>query len=221
VPVRDRDVALEASRPGVRAAAFAALAVPVSLAGHVEAGGSAPDDATLLLACALVVVGHRLVIAHRERCWPVLALALAATEFGLHHLFGLGAGGHLAMDAARSGYPHAAGGHAPSGAAMVAGHALAAVVLGWFARQGEAALWSAARRAAGGVHTGLRLIRHAVHALRALTALTAAPVPRAEHPDRAPILTLDPGRRRYLATGGRFWRGPPAAAATSTVPADA
>lgn len=205
MPVRDRDVALAASRPGVRAAAFAALAVPVSLAGHVAAGGSTPDDATLLLACALAVIGHRLVIARRERCWPVLALALASAEFGLHHLFGL-SGGHHAMDAAQSGYTHATARHATSGAAMLAGHALAAVVLGWVLRQGEAALWSAARRAVASARTVLHLL---LHALAALATHSAAPTTGTERPARAPIAGPDPKRLRYLATGGRFRRGPP------------
>ena len=91
-----------ASRPLLRAGGFAVVAMPVSLAGHLAAGAAAPDDATVLLGAALTVLAHRLVLGRRERSWAVIALALGATQVGLHLLFAGDGGAHVHALAAPS-----------------------------------------------------------------------------------------------------------------------
>jgi hypothetical protein len=190
-PSRDSGHLLTASRPLLRAFTFAGVAVPVSLAGHLaDAGaGARPDEATLLLAVALVTVAYRVLLAGRERSWPLISAALGGTELILHVVFGSGAG-HV---------------HSGSGLTMTAGHAIAALVLGWFLRGGERALWSAARRlAVERRHLAFPLL--AVLALLGLGPIAPARIePRGPTPSPSP----DAGRRRHLCTGGVLWRGPP------------
>jgi hypothetical protein len=223
VSVRDHDPALAASLPLARAFGFAAVAVPVSVVGHVAGGGSAPDDATYLLAAALVVAAYRGLLAGRERSWPALTLALASTELALHAVFGFGS---PAAVTAASGdpatmpgmqmpgmmmpgmqMPEAGGNHAAvsAGLIMLAGHTASALILGWFLRSGERALWSAARRAS--VH--LRSVIWPL--LTVLSLIVLVPVEPA-YPTHGPIPAPDAGVRRFRATGGRFWRGPPTGA---------
>ncbi|HEX2807216.1 MAG TPA: hypothetical protein VHN80_13720 [Kineosporiaceae bacterium] len=216
--VRDHDPALAASLPLARAFVFASVAVPVSVVGHVAGGGSAPDDATFPMAAALVVVAYRGLLAGRERSWPALALALAAAEPALHFLF---VAGSRCTATVASGdpspmpgmimpgmeMPGPGGSHAAvsAGLIMLAGHTASALILGWFLRSGERALWSAAGGATANVRSMIRPL------LTLLTLIVLIPVEPA-HPTHRPIPAPDADLRRFRATGGRFWRGPPARA---------
>jgi hypothetical protein len=192
-----------ASRPLLRAGGFAAVAMPVSLAGHLAAGAQAPDHATVLLGVALIVLAHRTVLGRRERSWPVITLALVSTQVCLHVLLACDAGAHvhaLRSQATVTGLPTPA---------MLAAHVLAALVLGWFLRQGERALWSAARRA--GVSAVIAVIDRLLAVLRLAPVVDsdrrtcATGVPPQQTP-RAPHLCV-------VCGAGPVWRGPPAAIA--------
>jgi hypothetical protein len=210
VPARESLVT--ASLPLLRASAFAAIAVPASLVGHLAGGGGIPDEATLLLAVALVIVVYRVALAARERSWPVITLALAGAEFAVHVLFDTGgantgwpgptaiAPGTPAMNMSAMIAGHADAG---SGLLMMAGHAGAVVLLGWVLRRGERVLWSMARRATIRAHDLLRPL------LAAGTLIGFAPtVPRLSH-RRGPVPASDRGHRCFRTTGGVLWRGPP------------
>ena len=202
---------LPAPRPLGRAVAFAAVAVPVGLTGHLAARGQAPDEASVLLAFAAVVLGHRVLVAGRERSWPVLTAWLAAAQLLLH----------VVLPAAQaSGHVHGpAGGAAPSAPLMVAAHAVAAAVLGWFLRQGERALWSAARRAGVRLAAAGRSWRRAHREVRAALAvalrrLLPRDVRRAATASGAGAgaTAWSPSAvRSRLVTAGRPRRGPPRA----------
>jgi hypothetical protein len=187
-----------ASRPLVRAAGFAGIAVPVSLVGHLAGGGAAPDEATLLLAVAATTVAVRLLLAGRERSWAAISAALGGAEFALHTWFGSGTG-----SGAGTGHGHLPDAVHLTGVPMTAGHLVAALVLGWFLRNGERALWSSARRVT--VRSGAL-----VGALIAAAA-TAAPVPIAPPPSRPGGPVPDGGLIRccHRTTGGLVRRGPP------------
>jgi len=206
---RGRDPALAASLPMGRAIAFAGVAVPVSLIGHLAGGGSVPDEATLLLGIALAVIGHRTLLAARERSWPMLSLALGATQVALHALFTAGAPA-TPFSPAMPGMSMAGGGaerHGlASGLVMMLGHGLAAGLLGWFLRRGEQALWSAARRASSRTGAALRAL---LAVLALLLLLTPTSDEQGRHRPSAPVPWHSSRLRRYRATGGRYWRGPP------------
>jgi hypothetical protein len=226
----DRDPAFAASHAPVRSAAFALVAVPVTLAGHVAAGGRTPDEASLLIALVLTAAGHRLLLSRRERSGAVLAAALAVAQAGLHVLFG--GAGHAVPDSAMAGMAgmaatssaatssvatssvatssaaHAAQiSHGPTAIVMIAGHGLAAIVIGWFLRAGEQVLWAAARRAVRSAGTAVHRLVPGVLAVmllgepvRPTVAVGARTVPVDRHSSP---------RRRLRAVGGRLWRGPP------------
>jgi hypothetical protein len=201
---------LTASRPLLRAVGFAGIAVPVSLVGHLSAGGEAPDEATLLLAIVATTVTFRLLLAGRERSWPVLSAALGLAETVLHTLFCSSAHGS-GYDVAAPAIP--AGMHGSTigaglvavgpGLPMTASHLLAALVLGWFLRNGDRALWAAARRVTVTAGAMLRPLR----ALLASAGLVPLEPARLEPLGVVP--SDDPAHRRYRATGGPPWRGPP------------
>jgi hypothetical protein len=154
-----RQPQVPATRPLTRSLGFAAVAVPVSLVGHLMGGGCSPDGASVLLACTVTVVMHRLLVARRERSWAGLASWMAGSQLLLHLILAgsapapraavlpsLTIAGHDHLHAAVMGMPDRPEA-TPSLITMVAAHVMAAIVLGWFLRQGERALWSAARRA--------------------------------------------------------------------------
>jgi len=218
-----QDAALAASRPSVRAGGFAVAAVTVALAAHTAAGGPAPDVVTVLAAAVLVAVVHRVVLAGRERSWPDLLVGLGAVQCVLHWLFGAGPGMPGVPDAsamahaeagaaAEAGAVGAAGVPAWHGPDMLAAHLVAAAVLAWFLRQGERALWSAARRG---------VVRDRAHVLAAvvaavLAAVTSRPAPAPAVPARTSSRSWRPPGVRGLGgrwvRGARSWRAPPSAA---------
>jgi hypothetical protein len=217
-PVSVRDPASAASLPAVRALAFASIAVPVSLVGHLAGGGPLPDDATVLLAAALAALAYRLVLATRERSWPVLCAALGSMELALHWLFGAGPqpDGQLTSTAGSVSMPDGMGmpggtgmpggllhDRLAPGLSMIAVHLLAAVVLGWVLRSGERVLWAAARRAVLGARAVVRPI------VTALSTITVAPLVTARRRTAVTASTPLVNRRRYRTTGGLSWRGPP------------
>ena len=217
-----RETVVPASLPLLRACAFAAIAVPVSVVGHLAGGGAVPDEATFLLALAMVTVGYRLVLARRERSWAAISVALGCAEFALHLLFdgGSAADTPIATVAGRlpARLPAAMGdmdmspigmlhGHVTSGMLMTAGHVASALVLGWVLRHGERVLWSAARRARA---TAAVLVRLLITVLIPIDCGPAMGTRELGHP----IPAADAGRRRFLTTGGALWRGPPAAGRT-------
>jgi hypothetical protein len=212
----DRDAGFAASRPLLRSAGFAAVAVPVTLAGHDAAGGHHPDTASLLLALALTTVGHRLVLAPRERSAVTLATALGLAQLGLHLLFGgREPSGQMTGQMTHQMTHQMAGpmgqatahGAAMSPILMIVAHGGAAVVLGWFLRQGERALWTAARRAVRSARTLAHRIGPAV--LAALLLADLLPVTGPAGGRTAPADPHPSLRQRLRATGGRFRRGPP------------
>jgi hypothetical protein len=216
------DDAFAASHASARSAAFAAVAVPVTLVGHVAAGGHHPDEAALLLGVVLTALGHRLVLAGRERSAPVLVAALAVAQAGLHLLFGgaghgsgpppmTSAGAMGSMDSmpgmVHAAVPTVAGGAGPSVVAMLVGHGLAAIVLGAFLRMGERLLWAAARRAVRSAGAALHRVVAAARVV--LQAIDEAGPTRSADVRWVPADRHSSLRRRLRAMGGRLWRGPP------------
>ena len=206
-----------ASRPSARAAGFAVAAVTLGLAGHVAAGAPPPDVVTVVASTVLVAVGYRVVLAARERSWPALAALLGAVQLLLHWLFTVGArtgdGGPMAMpDGLSMTHAAAHGGTAP-GSAMVVAHLAAALVLGWFLRQGEQALWAAARRLVA-QRWAARWAARWTRARRALRPVPVTPPALTTTAPAASVRSWTPPRITGLggrrADGGRSWRAPPA-----------
>jgi hypothetical protein len=222
-PVRvRRGGVVAASGPSVRSVVFAGCAVIVSLGGHVAAGGSLPGAGVLVAALAVVAVGYRVMLAGRERSWAVLAVGLAAAEGLLHWLFmtgtaavageglpGDGSMGAMPMpaDLPQAAGPLAAGPLAGHGLGMVAGHLAAALVLSWFLRQGEQAVWAAARRSGAQlVWCAWSLMGCAATGWQVLAVRSSVGGLRWWSPPRVS------GVGGHWVSGGRAWRGPPAPA---------
>jgi hypothetical protein len=197
---------VDASRPLVRAAVFAVVAVYVSVAAHLLGGGARPDESLLLLAVALVTVLYRVLLAGRERSWPVLAAALAAAEAGLHELFGASLDATGMPLAGHAGMAHGTASGTHRGLSMIVAHAVAAVLLGWVLRHGERAAWSAARTVTGHL---LAFVRRLVvlHRLRAAAPGRPAGLPRTA-PDAGPRW-----RHQRWTSGPLGRRGPPSVVA--------
>ncbi|MGW2523125.1 hypothetical protein ACWC09_40315 [Streptomyces sp. NPDC001617] len=132
-----------ASVRGLRAAVFAALCVLLAAGGHALATGMTP--AVWVQAVGFVpVFGAGYLLGGRERSLGAIGAGTLSAQAGLH----------LTFDAVR---PHSAmvmhgmrmssHGHAVTPHATVA-HVAAALVLTWWLRRGEAALWSLLRRTA-------------------------------------------------------------------------
>ncbi|GAA3147141.1 hypothetical protein GCM10010466_42670 [Planomonospora alba] len=172
----------------LRATAFAAVCVAVSLGMHVLAGGAAVDPAAPAAAVPLVT-GGAFVLARRERGLAVLLPAAFAAQYGLHHLF-----------TAASAQPPPVPGHDHGGLAagvgMLLAHAATALLSAHWLERGESAL-----------ATLLRLLVAAVLTLLTWRAAPAVrrPVPPPPGEDGARFVT------RLLAAAVRR-RGPPAGA---------
>ncbi|MFF7952660.1 hypothetical protein [Streptomyces griseorubiginosus] len=134
----------------LRAAVFAVLCVLLAAGGHALATGMAPPVWSQVAGSVPVFVAG-CALAGRERSFLGIGGATVASQGGLH----------LAFDAVR---PHAATAATAAHAGMrmapqhtltghtltphaTAAHLAAAVVLTWWLRRGEAAVWSLLRRA--------------------------------------------------------------------------
>lgn len=107
----------------VRACAVAVCVVAVSLAGHIAAGGELPGAWTLVGSSAVVSGYAGVLTGGRVRVGELVA-ALGAGQVLLHLAFMTPGGTHS------------------GGAAMVAGHAVATLVLAFLLAHGESAAWS-------------------------------------------------------------------------------
>lgn len=155
----------------LRAAVFAVLCVLLAAGGHALATRMAPPVWTQVLGSVPVFVAG-FALAGRERSFLGIGGATVVAQGGLHLAFDAlrphgGTTAHAGMrmtsmhPGMRMAPPHTLTGHAPAGHALT-GHALtwhaltphataahlcAAVVLTWWLRRGEAAVWSLLRRA--------------------------------------------------------------------------
>jgi len=126
----------------LRAAVFAVLCVLLAAGGHALATGMAPSVG-MQIAGGVAVFVAGCVLGGRERSLVGIGGGTVAAQGGLHLAFDT-ARPHMAMAAhggMRMAQPHALTPHA------TAAHVGAAVVLTWWLRRGEAALWSLLRRA--------------------------------------------------------------------------
>jgi hypothetical protein len=124
---------LDRLRHRLRVPVFTAATVTLGIGAHLAAGGVAPS-ASLLGLITAVVTALCAATAGRELRLPALLGAVALTEAGIH--------------VALLGQDHAAHGAARSGsAAMLLAHMAASVLLAWWLRRGEAAVWRAVQRA--------------------------------------------------------------------------
>ncbi|KQV94407.1 hypothetical protein [Streptomyces sp. Root369] len=123
----------------LRAAVFAVLCVLLAAGVHVLATGVAPPVWTQVAGAVLVFTAGCLLGA-RERTLVGIGGGTLAAQGGLHLVFGA-ARPHAAMavHGMRMTHAHALTPHA------TAAHVGAAVVLAWWLRRGEAALWSLLR----------------------------------------------------------------------------
>ena len=138
----------------MRAAVFAALCVLLAAGGHALATGAAPPVWVQAAGFGPVFAAGCL-LAGRERSLPAIGAGTLTAQGGLHLAFdsvrphpgmtmrGMpGMGGMQAMHGMGMAHSHALAPHA------TVAHVGAAVVLTWWLRRGEAALWSLLRRAA-------------------------------------------------------------------------
>lgn len=200
------EVAVDASRPGVRAVAFAAAAVPVSAAVHVWVGGGMRPGVDALAVSTLVAyVAHRFVIGSRQRSLPTSVVALGAMQGVLHLVMSLGSGTHMAAAGeapVHAIHPMTTG---ASPLAMLVAHLAACVVLGRLLHAGESAFWAAARRWLWSCAASVALFC-AARPQPASRRLAAPHVPDSPAPLR---------RRQRHWSGGQIRRGPPAALAAA------
>ncbi|MFF9405038.1 hypothetical protein ACF1B0_05775 [Streptomyces anandii] len=125
----------------VRAAVFAVLCVLLAAGGHAMATGMAPP-VWLQAAGFVPVFAAGCVLGGRERSLAAIGTGTLATQSGLHLVFHAAEPHHTAMvmhGMRMVQAPHALTPHA------TAAHAGAALLLAWWLRRGEAALWSLLR----------------------------------------------------------------------------
>lgn len=129
---------------GVRAVVFAMLCVLLAAGGHALATGAAPPVA-VQVAAVLPVFAAGCLLGGRERSLAGIGGAMLAVQGGLHLVFHAAQPHHVAMvmHGMRMTDTHA---HALTPHATAA-HVGAAVVLTWWLRRGEAAVWSLLRSA--------------------------------------------------------------------------
>lgn len=124
-----------------RAAVFAVLCVLLATGGHSLATGAAPR-VRVQVAVVLPVFAASCLLGGRERSPAGIGGAMLAVQAGLHLIFdaaqphhaGMGTGMGMTHARAHALTPHA-----------TAAHVGAAVVLTWWLRGGEAAVWSLLR----------------------------------------------------------------------------
>ncbi|MFJ2722568.1 hypothetical protein [Streptomyces sp. NPDC087437] len=119
---------------------FAVLCVLLAAGGHALATGMAPP--VWVQAVAFVpVFAAGCLLGGRERSLAAIGMGTLATQGGLHLVFHAVQPHHVAMVIQSMPKPHA---HALIPHATAA-HVGAALVLTWWLRRGEAALWSLLR----------------------------------------------------------------------------
>ncbi|MFJ6130029.1 hypothetical protein ACIQKE_33670 [Streptomyces griseoviridis] len=157
---------------GLRAAVFAVLCVLLATGGHALATGTAPPALVQVAGCVPVCAAGWL-LGGRERSLPAIGAATLTAQGALHALFGAAGrdamtymgmptpGPHPARPSPRLRIPHphrslhhlphpiTPHAHAftphPLVAHATAAHVLAALLLTWWLRRGEAALWALLR----------------------------------------------------------------------------
>ncbi|NJP29286.1 hypothetical protein FLW53_34820 [Microbispora sp. SCL1-1] len=175
----------------LRAAVFAAACVLVSAAMHMLAGGAPVRGGTLVAAMALTWLGAFL-LAGRQRGLGVLLSASFGAQYGMHHLFTLGAA-HAS--------PSPWTGEHGTGLGMLLIHAALAVLSAWVLEHGESALAMIVHLAV----TPVRGLRAVLRVLASALVDIAAPSPR---PVVEPLLRV-PRRSDFVVVVAR--RGPPLA----------
>lgn len=167
-------VAAQRPSPWLRATLFAGLTCTLATVGHVAAGGNAPSPALLTGFAALVLIGARLS-AEKERGWRPVMVGTIGVQLFAHALFALGGGvsrsdgwtiqrlwlchqGPVGQPGSQTAAPFAGiaaphllppATHVLLGAgAMLAAHAVAAVLLAIWLRHGELLAWRLAVAAA-------------------------------------------------------------------------
>ncbi len=184
----------------LRAAVFAVLCVLLAAGGHGLATGQAPPlraDA----AGALAVFAAACLLGGRERSLLGIGGGMLAAQAGLH--FGFEAARPrmaMTMHGAHMTHPHAMTPHA------TAAHLTAALLVTWWLRRGEAALWTLLRWA-------VTLVPGLVAWWRVRTGTSSAPARRgAARPASVPARPL----RQVLLRHAVSRRGPPAGLAHTT-----
>ncbi|SHM89555.1 hypothetical protein [Cryptosporangium aurantiacum] len=176
-----------------RAGVFTLVCLSLSIALHSWAAGSLPSGPAMVAGAGLVLVAA-VLLAGRERGFPLIAGVLLAAQVGLHYLFEAlpHAGHHVAAPVSGE----------PSTTAMVLAHLVAGLSTAAWLRGGEAAAWRICRGLARGV-APLRLLWTLVRTLIVPTSRPARSVVAA----RA-IVRPTPGWRHSVIR-----RGPPRASA--------
>lgn len=128
----------------VRAAVFAVLCVLLAAGGHALATGAVPP-VWVQVAAVVPVLAAGCLLGGRERSLAGIGGAMLAVQGGLHLVFHAAQPHHAAMimHGMRMAQAH---GQALTPHATLA-HVGAAVVLTWWLRRGEAAVWSLLRSA--------------------------------------------------------------------------
>ena len=132
-------------RGGVRVLRGSALALCcalLALSGHVVGGGTWSPLLALVVVTGPLAAAF-VVWADRQRSLTEIGAAALGSQVAFHAVFEL--------CGASAGPAHSAGWTAR----MVAGHAVAALVMSWVLSRGEAALWSLCRSAQGFVSVAL------------------------------------------------------------------
>ncbi len=190
------DVSVSLAVRSLRAAVFAVLCVLLAAGGHVLATGVAPPVRTQA-AGALVLFAAGCLLGGRERSLAGIGGGTLASQAGLHFAFATARPQTvMVMHGLRmthsAGHPHTP--HA------TAAHLGAALLLTWWLRRGEAALWSLLRWA-GALVPGLVAWWQVARGARAVPA-----VPRPGRPAGGGAGTPRQALLRYAV----HRRGPPA-----------
>jgi hypothetical protein len=122
-----------------RASVVGGVATGLSLLGHVSAGGSAPPAGWLLVLALVTLLVSAGLSGRRWTLGPLLGLLLGA-QVAFHVAFGSRSTGHV-PGGQHLGHAAMVPGH--SGVAMLAGHALAALLTALLLRRGEDCAWRA------------------------------------------------------------------------------
>lgn len=187
-----------------RGATTAAIALFLAAFSHGVAAGEAPGGVGLVFA-SLVALAASVAFVGRRTTPIRVALAVTVSQGAFHLLFGVGAGsgglvvsgtGHHQVVTIAEGAAPAAAHAAHADVAMLAAHALAAVLTIVYLLAAEGVVW----RALAG--TARRFVGRLTGAVTLAPAVVTVPGPAI---DAAPVRP----RSRLLNSGLRY-RGPPA-----------